>query len=296
MPRRLVLLGHYPPPVVLEPGQSLLEALIALDQRGVRHGVVVDAEGRLEGILSIRRLLSAVASGYRGGGVYGKLSSGTVGDVMWRKPPHVVVGEFGVEDVVYIMSKLNIGAVVVVDGERHVLGIISEKHIAGVMAEGPVNVAVNEVMSRPVRSLPEDAKLIEAVELMDRHRYRHVPVVDGEGRLAAMLTARDVLAYIAAEKRLEALREGRDEEVLGVPVSEVAVGNPVTAGPGEDVGTALRRMRRRGISALPVVDEERRPVGIISERDIVVRLPKLMGVELFYDVVRSRLYVARVVS
>ena len=296
MDAQLILIGHYPPPVTLEVGQTLLEAMMALDQRGVRHGVVVDPEGRLAGMLSIRRLLSAIVAGYRDGGVYRFLSSTRVEELMWKNPPHVVVGKFDIEDVIYIMSKLNIGAVVVVSEDKHVLGIISEKHIAGIMALGKLHVAVHEIMTKPVRSVRPETPLLEVVELMDKHRYRHAPVTDEEGRLLAMVTARDVLGYLATERVLDKLREGRDEEILeATQASAVAVGNPATATPGMDVGDALRVMRKRGISALPVVEDEK-VVGLISERDIVTRLPRLIGIEMFYDQVRSKLYVARILS
>ena len=295
MQRRLVLLGHYPPPVVLEPGQSLVEAMIALDQRGVRHGLVVDEDGRLQGILSIRRILSVVRRGYEEGRVYERLEALHVGDVMLRNPPRVVVGEFGVEDVVYMMSKLNVGAVAVVDADTRLLGVISEKHIAGLLALAELSVAVHEVMTKPVHTVGEDARLIDAIRVMDEHRHRHVPIVDPNGRLRAMVTARDALSHLAREESLEKLRSG-SREPLEDPVLEVGVGEPASIEPEADLSKALRLMRRRGISALPVVDEEGRVVGLLSERDMVTRLPRLVGVEMFYDAARARLYVARVVS
>jgi len=279
----------------LEPGESLVEAMLALDQRGVRHGLVVDEEGRLVGILSIRRVLGAIRRGYEEGSIYRRLSETRVEDIMWRNPPKVIVGEFGVEDVVYIMSRLNIGAVAVVDRDDRLLGVVSEKHIAGIMALSDIHVAVHEVMTRPVHTVGPAATILDAIRIMDEYRHRHVPVVDEEQRLAAMITARDVLDYLAVEENLARLRSG-DDSVVEEPASKIAVGEPACASPEEDVGRALRRMRRRGISALPVVGGDRRVEGLISERDVVTKLPKLVGIEMFYDYARARLYIARVVS
>ncbi len=293
MQARLVLLGHYPPPVVLEPQQSLLEAMLALDQRGVRHALVVDQEGRLQGILSVRRLLGAIRRGYEEGSIYKRLSETRVGDIMWKDPPKVIIGEFGVEDVVYIMSRLNIGAVAVVDKENRVLGIISEKHIAGIMALGEIHVAVHEVMTSPVHSVGSEARIIDAITVMDKYRHRHVPVVNKEGKLEAMITARDVLDYLAVEENMKKLEKSNSP--VEDRVTKIAVASPACTCPEDDVGHALRLMRRRGISALPVVDKKGKLEGLISERDVVTKLPKLMGIEMFYDYARARLYVARVV-
>ncbi|KSW12389.1 hypothetical protein CF15_06575 [Pyrodictium occultum] len=297
MPRRLVLLGQYPPTVVLEPGQSLLEALLALDQRGVRHGVVVDNEGRLQGILSIRRILSLIDRRLgQGESVYKGLEESRVEELMWRNPPRVILGEYGIEDVIYIMSRLNVGAVTVVDRDERVLGIVSEKHITGIMAMTSINVAVHEIMTSPAESLGRDARLREALSIMASHRYRHVPLVDEEGRVEEMVTARDIIGYVALEPTLEKLREGRDSEVFNIPASSIATGAPATVEPDVDVSRALRAMKKMGISGLAVVDQEGRLQGIVTERDAVIKLPKVVGTEIFYDQARSRLYVARIVS
>ncbi len=296
MSRRLILIGHYPPPVILEEGQSLLEAMVALDQRGVRHAVVVDKRGCLSGILSIRRMLGEVLEGYEKGDLAERLESTRVETIMRRDVPRFVVGEFGVEDVVDTMARLNIGAVVVTDPNDCVLGIISEKHIAGVMALSSINAAIHEIMSRPVHSLGLRDRVVDALRLMVKHRHRHAPVVDEEQRIEAIVSARDLLALFASEESLELVKSGEADKVFNVEVLRVAVGAPATIEPEADISTALRIMRKRGVSALPVVDKSYRVVGIMTERDIVVKLPRLMGVEMFYDLSRSRLYVARVVS
>ena len=296
MSRRLVLIGHYPPPVILEEGQSLLEAMVALDQRGVRHAIVVDKRGCLSGILSIRRMLGEVLEGYEKGDLAERLDNTRVETIMRRDAPRFVVGEFGVEDVVDTMARLNIGAVVVTDPDGCVLGVISEKHIAGVMALSSINAAVHEIMSKPVHSLGLEDKVIDALRLMVQHRHRHAPVVDEEQRIEAIVSARDLLDLLAAEESLELIKRGEQDKVFNIEVLRIAVGAPATIEPEADVSTALRVMRKRGVSALPVVDKNYRVIGIMTERDIVAKLPRLMGVEMFYDLSRSKLYVARVVS
>ncbi|BEP17880.1 CBS domain-containing protein [Pyrofollis japonicus] len=296
MSRRLILLGHYPPPVVLEEGQSLLEAMVALDQRGVRHAVVVDQRGCFLGIFSIRRLLGELLEGYEKGDLAERLESKRVEEVARRDAPRFVVGEFDMEQVIETMAEKNIGAVVVTDSSGCVLGIISEKHITGAMALSSINAAVHEIMSRPVHSLPLEASVADALRLMVKHRHRHAPVVDNENRLEAIVSARDILALLASEQSLEMIRRGEADKVYGLEVLRIAVGAPATIRPSSDISTALRIMRKRGVSALPVVDEGYHVIGIVTERDFVTKLPKLMGVELFYDLARSKLYVARVVA
>jgi len=293
--RKLTLVGHYPPPVTLEPNQPLLDALLALDMRGVRHAVVVDSNGRLAGILSIRRLLKALKEGYEEGSVYSALVKLRVEDVMYVDPPRLIIGEFDVEDVFTLMSRLNIGAVVVVDDGERVLGIVSEKHVAGILADGVMHVAVHEIMSRPARSIGGEATVYDAITLMNNYRSRHIPIIDAAGRLVSLITARDVVSYLASFDTISKLSRGLDDAVMGKRALDLAAGRVVTVEPFRDVGYALRLMRRHGISALPVVDRKA-VAGIMSERDIVVKLPTLINVEIFYDMIKSKLYAARVVA
>ncbi len=293
----LILLGHYPPAAVLDPEETVAEAITAFEQRGVRRGVVVDDEGKLLGILSVRRILNTVWEGFNERRLYEKLTTTKVADIMRTNPPNVVVGRFRVEDVLEIMSRMNVGAVVVVDDNRRVLGIISERHIASILASRKLHIATHEVMSALEGAVLADYDPIyKAIEPMSKHRIWHIPIVDEEGRLDSLVTVHDVIAYLSSDEVLEALSSNREKEILSQPVSSIATGEPPTAKPDMDVGEALRLMRRRGLGGLPVVDEDGRPIGIISERDIVTKLPRLAGVEVFYDAIKSRLYVSRIIS
>lgn len=56
-----------------------------------------------------------------------------------------------------------------------------------------------------------------------------------------------------------------------VKVSEVCTRNVEIAPPREAVADAARRMAERGVGTLVVVDELRRPLGIVTDRDLVLR-------------------------
>src|SRR3972149_5126684 len=57
-------------------------------------------------------------------------------------------------------------------------------------------------------TLTADATVGDALALMDRGGYRHVPIVDGKGRIAGLLRQQDVLEYLA---------EAFPEEILNLP-------------------------------------------------------------------------------
>ncbi len=95
--------------------------------------------------------------------------------------------------------------------------------------------------------------LAEALELMAKHRISGIPVTEANGRLAGILTNRDV----------------RFAENPRQPVSELMTrDNLVTVGPGVGQEEARRLLHQRRIEKLLVVDEERRCIGLVTVKDI----------------------------
>jgi CBS domain-containing protein len=62
-----------------------------------------------------------------------------------------------------------------------------------------------------------------------------------------------------------------------VSVKEIMSENPITAKPSDSLQEAVRRMRVNDISHLPVVDDQGRPIGIFSMRDVIDIFMLLVG-------------------
>ncbi len=295
------ILGHYPPAVVLEETESMLDALIAFNIRGVRFGVVVDRERKLRGLMSIKRIIKLVACHgdwkvfceKHGMNVYDTLVGTRVSETMRRETPHVVLGKHSFEDVIEIMAKEKIGAVPVVLEDGTVVGIITERHIVAITQVAPLHVAVHEIATKDVVTIDPGKTVGETIKVMAEKWIRHLPIVDEEGRPVAIVTSRDIVDYLSHEETLRMLRRGRDKEVMEKPVLEIASRSIVAVPPSEDLHVALRLMRNRALSSILLVDATNRLAGIVTERDIVVKLPRLFGLEKFYDHVRQTVIYAR---
>lgn len=108
--------------------------------------------------------------------------------------------------VATILAKLRIGAVVVVDDQQKVQGIISERDIIRVLAKsGPeaLTHAVSGVMTRSVISCGESDTLDQLMTAMTAGRFRHLPVTKN-GALAGIVSIGDVVKYHLAEIEMEA--------------------------------------------------------------------------------------------
>jgi CBS domain-containing protein len=96
------------------------------------------------------------------------------------------------------------GCVPVVDGERRVVGIVTDRDLcmAAHMRNLPLSaLAVREAMAREVHCCHDEERVSAVHEAMRRHQVRRLPVVDAEGRLVGIVSLND-LALAAAEARV----------------------------------------------------------------------------------------------
>ena len=116
----------------------------------------------------------------------------------------------------------------------------------------------SDVMNADVAVVDHNRPVREALELMKKKHVGSV-MITMEGRLCGIFTERDVLNRIL---------DG-DHNNWELRVHEVMTPDPETLHEENSVAWALNRMAVGGFRHVPVVDENRRPVGMVSVRDIV---------------------------
>lgn len=92
------------------------------------------------------------------------------------------------------MVKHRIGALVVIDEDGGLIGIVSERDLMRSIisfAEGLFERRVEHVMTRTVATCAPEDSLVEALYLMNTRRIRHLPVLENDA-LAGMISIRDV--------------------------------------------------------------------------------------------------------
>lgn len=105
------------------------------------------------------------------------------------------------------LAAKRIGAVVVSDGDGHVHGILSERDIVRAIAQGghdALSAPVSDLMTRDVTTCAATATLDEVMHKMTNGRFRHVPVVGDDGRLAGIISIGDAVKHQIGEIKMEA--------------------------------------------------------------------------------------------
>jgi CBS domain-containing protein len=112
-------------------------------------------------------------------------------DVPAAVPPTASVAE-----AVEVMLKRHVGAVAVVDDQHRVAGIFTERDVLRKLALSGRDLAkttVREVMTTPVEMATLETSPGDALSTMVERHFRHLPIVDGSGKLLGMLSIRNLL-------------------------------------------------------------------------------------------------------
>jgi CBS domain-containing protein len=140
--------------------------------------------------------------------------------------------------------------------------------------------SVRDVMTTPVITVTPDTPLREVARLLIEHRISGVPVTDDTGTVLGVVSEAD---FLMKEQGPEAIHHRRVARLLGESgatraqlarlaarsAGEAMSTPPITVGTWYRIVEAARLMTERRINRLPIVDDQRRLVGIVSRADLV---------------------------
>jgi len=106
--------------------------------------------------------------------------------------------EASVADAIRKMLEFHVGAVAVVDSEKRVAGIFTERDVLrkfSLSGRDPAKTPVRELMTTPVELATRETGPGEALVTMVERHFRHLPVADNDGKLLGMLSIRNLLEW-----------------------------------------------------------------------------------------------------
>jgi len=128
-------------------------------------------------------------------------------------------------------------------------------------------IRVEDIMSSPPITAGPMTPIEEVAKIMYENKIGSVLIVGNDGKLEGIVTERDIL-FAAAN----------DKVGKGLPAYMIMSENPITATPSTLLIDAIKKMREANVRHLPVVDEDGRPVGIISLRDVIDAVLMLLDI------------------
>jgi CBS domain-containing protein len=137
---------------------------------------------------------------------------------------------------------------------------------------------VREVMHEGCKCIGESQTVAEAARMMEQLDVGVMPICGADDRLKGMLTDRDIV--------VKALAHAMDPSTT--KVADLAQGRLVTVMADASIDQALDLMREHAIKRLPVLDENKRLCGMISECDIAMAVPAKKTGELVGAIAAER--------
>ena len=101
-------------------------------------------------------------------------------------------------DAVNIMSEKNYGSVVIVDKNKKVIGIVTERDIVKKIVKNgnsPKTTPLDQIMTENPRVANENDDVLDWLRIMSNDRFRRLPVVDKDGKIKVIFTQGDFVSY-----------------------------------------------------------------------------------------------------
>ena len=209
-------------------------------------------------------------------------SEGDLGlDHDWeRRDEEWLAGEtpFSHKDLAHAMTDMD----TYLDISHHDLGEIYVRAMQKAHQHSLSGIRCGQIMSQPVISVEYGTELEEAWHLLEQHNVRGLPVVDSFRRVQGIITVSDFV-HMASEsqgdenesqgmaERLARLRqrtpgfESSKAEVVG----QLMTAPVITARVDDEVGELVSVFNQHGIHHLPVVDDNRKLVGMLTREDVM---------------------------
>lgn len=269
------------PVVTVAPSTPIIDAIRIMTKEGFRRLPVINPATReLEGIVAARDVVN-----YLGGGrkyeIIERKYDGNFFPAVYA-PVEMIMSKEAVSirttgrirQAINLMIRRGVGGVPVIDRKKRVWAIVTERDLLHLFSKKLTGKKIEEILSRDVAAVSPHTTLRIASRKMIREGFRRLPIVE-EKKLIGIVTVRDIVRFFGTGEVYKNLKSGAIGPVLDTLVNRIGTRSLVTVAADLDVAEAARLMIRRGVGALPVLDEEKRMVGIITERDLLKMMRKM---------------------
>jgi CBS domain-containing protein len=145
---------------------------------------------------------------------------------------------------------------IVVDSRDRYVGLLDKEGC--LRSRGDLgNMKVRHVLRKTSR-LEESTDIVRVAQLLQAADSHILPVLDKYKRVAGIVGARDVIVALV-------------EKLRGMRVSDLATKYPIVLSEDDSVAKAIELIKRKKVSRIPVIDDKRKLVGVVTRFDLLTR-------------------------
>jgi CBS domain-containing protein len=129
------------------------------------------------------------------------------------------------------------------------------------------------VAKRDVVQIPPTMTIMGAVKTMVKYRFRRLPVSDpGTNRLMGVVTVMDVVNFLGGGDKaqiIENKHRGNLLSAINEEISSIMEEDVIVLHEGDSIDDVIKMMLMGNVSGFPIVNDENKVIGIVSERDFI---------------------------
>jgi CBS domain-containing protein len=129
------------------------------------------------------------------------------------------------------------------------------------------------VAKRDVVQITPTMTIMGAVKTMVKYRFRRLPVSDpGTNRLMGVVTVMDVVNFLGGGDKaqiIENKHRGNLLSAINEEISSIMEEDVITLHEGDSIDDVIKMMLKGNVSGFPIVNDENKVIGIVSERDFI---------------------------
>ena len=150
------------------------------------------------------------------------------------------------------------------------------------------------IASKEVISIPPSKSIKDTAKVMMEHEFRRLPITDpGSGKVLGIVTVMDILDFFGGGKKFNIIEKKYQDNFLAAinePVREIMSRGVVTLSNKASIGETIEVMSSNHVGAIPLVDNDNKLVGIVTERDIVLSLAGIISKETVQDYMSHKVF------
>ena len=174
-----------------------------------------------------------------------------------------------IDEAIETFLTKNVGGTPIVNDDNQLISLITERDvIRALLDKVDENEVIDDYITRKVIVATPGERLKDVARTMVRNGFRRLPVVSEE-RLVGIITSTDFIKLLGSDWAFNHMQTGNVREITNVRMEEIMKRDVITAKEGDKLKDIAKIMVTNDIGALPVVDDNLRIKGIITEKDVL---------------------------
>lgn len=128
------------------------------------------------------------------------------------------------------------------------------------------------VATRDVITIPPTTKIIDAIKIMTKRNFRHIPITNaGTNRIEGIVTSFDIIDFLGGDKNqlIEKKYKGNLLAAINANISSIMQTHTISIRKNSNIKDAFNLMFKNNIGSLPIVDNDGHVQAICTEKDFL---------------------------